>query len=144
MFKLFVAYGHKDYKQYGTMYMEPEEWEEMKALRKPLDDKIVECYQDMQNRWRFLRFRDDKKEANHISTVESVLESIHDKVSESDLIRSAKKIRDEWKKRQATEEARLRKEAEERKKVVALSSANASSKPTANGQAGVKRKLEDT
>lgn len=142
-FNLFVTYGQNDYRLYGTMYMEPQEWEQMKALRKPLDDKIVECYQDMQNRWRFLRFREDKKEANHISTVESVMESIHDKVSETDLIRNAKKTRDEWKKRQAAGEAKARLEAEARKKAAVMSSANGSSKETLNGHAGLKRKLEE-
>ncbi len=143
-FKLFVLYNHNDYREYATMYMEQEEWEQMKALRQPLDDKIVECGQDMQGRWRFLRFREDKKEANHISTVESVMESINDKVSEADLIRSAKKIRDEWKKRQAADEAKARQAAEERKKAAAKVSANGSWNGNLNGQTGQKRKHEDS
>lgn len=142
-FKLSVTYGNNDYREYGTMYMEQDEWERLKELGEPLDDKIVECYQDMQGRWRFLRFREDKKEANHISTVESVMESIQDKVSEADLIRSAKKIRDEWKKRQAAEEAKAKREAEERKKTASVASANGSANGSSNGPVGVKRKRED-
>ena len=110
---------------FGTMYVEANDWESMKALEEPLNDRIVECYLDKQNRWRFLRFRDDKKEANHISTVESVMESIQDKVSKDDLIRVSKKIRDEWKKRQA---AAADADAEVRKAMV--------EKPAANGQYG--------
>ena len=132
---LSVLYNAGDYKPYGTMFVEPHEWEAMKALNEPLDDRIVECYQDTQNRWRFMRFRDDKKEANHISTVESVIESIQDKISERDLIACAKKIRDEWKKRQAMAEASARQEAAARKYISAQVDA---SEPGS----GVKRKLD--
>lgn len=85
---------------YGRMYMEQPEWEDMKSLQQPLNWRIVECFQDKLNQWRFLRFRDDKKEANHISTVNSVMESIQDSVSKEHLIGVAKSIRDHWKKRE--------------------------------------------
>jgi mRNA guanylyltransferase len=84
---------------YGTMHLEPEEWEGLKALGEPLDERVVECYMDERKRWRYMRFRDDKDKANHISTVESVIESIRDRVTEKELIGSAKRIRDEWKRR---------------------------------------------
>ncbi|PQE32274.1 hypothetical protein CJF32_00001016 [Rutstroemia sp. NJR-2017a WRK4] len=84
---------------YGTMFLEEEEWEKLKALGEPLQDRIVECYMDAKAQWRFMKFRDDKENANHTSTVESVIESIRDRVTEKDLIAAAKKIRDEWKKR---------------------------------------------
>ena len=129
------------YLKYGTMFVEPQEWEEMKALGQPLDDRVVECWQDRQNRWRYLRFRDDKKEANYITTVEKVIESIQDKVSESDLINIAPRIREEWKKREARA-----KEEEARRRMQAPTT-------TINGQnhhgnsrefsSGSKRKLED-
>ncbi len=85
---------------WDTMFVEEQEWEELKALEEPLDERIVECNLDDLNRWRLLRFRDDKPEANHISTVESVMESIQDRVSQEDLIGISKSIRDEWKKRE--------------------------------------------
>ena len=85
---------------YGTMMLQGPQWEAWKALGKPLNDQIVECSLIEPNVWRFLRFREDKHEANHISTVESVMESILDKVSEDDLIKASKSIRDEWKERE--------------------------------------------
>lgn len=85
---------------FSKMYMEQAEWEDMKSLQQPLNWRIVECSLDKSNQWRFLRFRDDKKEANHISTVNSVMESIQDSVSKEHLIAVAKSIRDHWKKRE--------------------------------------------
>ena len=85
---------------YSKMYIEKPEWEDMKSLQQPLNWRIVECCRDKSNRWRFLRFRDDKREANHITTVNSVMESIQDSVSKEHLIGVAKSIRDHWKKRE--------------------------------------------
>jgi mRNA guanylyltransferase len=90
---------------YGTLVIDGQQWEEWKALGKPLNDQVVECSLIDKGTWRFLRFRHDKHEANHISVVDSVMESILDKVSEEDLIEASKSIRDAWKER-AKEEAR--------------------------------------
>ncbi|KAL1977439.1 hypothetical protein VTN31DRAFT_298 [Thermomyces dupontii] len=98
---LFVVHNAGEYRPFGEMYLTPEEWEKLKAMQVPLDDTIVECYQDNEGRWRFMRLRDDKPDANHISTVEKVLESIRDRVTEEDLIRAAPAIKAAWKKRQA-------------------------------------------
>jgi len=91
---------------WSTLHLEPEEWEKWKALNEPLEDRIVECYMDAQKRWRQMRFRDDKKEANHISTVNSVIESITDRVTEKDLIDAAYGIRKQWKIREQKEKDR--------------------------------------
>ncbi|EZF31743.1 hypothetical protein H109_04128 [Trichophyton interdigitale MR816] len=98
---LFVLHNRGEYRHFGLMYITETEWEGMKALQKPLDDTIVECIQDEQGRWRYMRFRDDKSDANHISTVEKVLQSIQDRVSEEELINSAPAIKAAWKRRQA-------------------------------------------
>ncbi|KAI4211818.1 MAG: hypothetical protein LQ351_005459 [Letrouitia transgressa] len=98
-FNLAVLEREGKYLSYGVMFMEPFEWERMKSLEEPINDRVVECYLDQFGKWRFLRFRDDKKEPNHISTVKSVMESIQDRITEEDLIASAKEIRDEWKRR---------------------------------------------
>jgi len=52
------------------------------------------------------RFRDDKREANHISTVTSVLESIEDAVTEEELIAHDAKIKAAYKERQEMERQR--------------------------------------
>ncbi|PKY02947.1 mRNA capping enzyme alpha subunit [Aspergillus campestris IBT 28561] len=101
IFHLFVMLNGNEYRHWAEMYVTPAEWEEIKALGQPLDDSIVECSKDSQGRWRFHRIRDDKADANHISTVEKVLESIEDRVTEDDLIRLAPTIKNAWKKRQA-------------------------------------------
>lgn len=125
---------------YATMYLEPDEWERLKALQEPLNDRIVECYMDSQKRWRYMRFRDDKINANHISTVESVIESITDRVTKQDLINAQQGIRNEWKRRAAEEQAREKKEIE-RKKAASVGSSTGAQPLNAN--AGTKRKAED-
>ena len=136
-FNLGVFVEKNQYLHHGTMFVTPEQWEGMKSLGEPLDDKIVECFQDEYYRWRFLRFRDDKTEANHISTVESVIESIRDRISQNDLIRNAKKIRDEWKKRLAVDDAQMKQEVAARKVVIA----SPGSLPVTNGHDGPSRDL---
>jgi mRNA guanylyltransferase len=121
---------------FSTMYIEDEEWESLKSLQEPLNDRIVECYMDSQQRWRYMRFRDDKTNANHTSTVQSVIESITDRVTKQDLINAQKVIRDEWKRRAAEQEARDKKE-QERKRVA---SAGIS---TGSLNVGAKRKAEE-
>lgn len=100
-FGLSCYYGDSNYEEWGEMHVTDGEWEELKALGQPLDEEIVECRMDEQKRWKFMRLRKDKKEANHISTVESVIESIRDAVGQDDLIRSYSEIREAWKKRNA-------------------------------------------
>ncbi|TVY89000.1 mRNA-capping enzyme subunit alpha [Lachnellula willkommii] len=119
---------------YGEMYIENDEWERLKSLEEPLNDRIVECYMDSQKRWRYMRFRDDKTNANHTTTVDSVIESIMDRVTKQDLMAAQKVIRDEWKKRAAEEQAKEKK-MEERKRV-----ASTGINPM---NAGAKRKAEE-
>ncbi|SPQ22756.1 cf0ee7c7-3df3-48d7-b570-861ea20e3467 [Thermothielavioides terrestris] len=82
------------------LYLTEDEWETLKSWGDPLQDRIIECSLDEEKRWRLYRFRDDKTEANHVSTVNSVLESIKDAVSETELMAAAKSIKDGWKMRQ--------------------------------------------
>ena len=93
---------------YGEMMIDERLWNDLKKLEKPLNDQIVECSLIKDNQWQFLRFRDDKHEANHISTVKSVMESIQDKVSEEELIRASKGIRDAWKEREKASQNGMR------------------------------------
>lgn len=119
---LYIYHGnHGDYARVGNLHLTPEEWEDMKSENKPLQDTIVECYlEDMSTanghqvngnshdmkRWRFHRFRDDKEEANHVTTFESVKSSIEDHVTQKDLLDHAEAIRAAWKRRE--EESRKR------------------------------------
>ena len=120
---------------YGNMFVDVGKWDELKALKEPLNDRIVECSLIESNTWKFMRFRDDKREANHISTVESVMESIQDKVSEEDLIRASKAIKDEWKKREK-ETIGMQKAA------IARAATNGYIGQARNGSVGMKRKFD--
>ena len=92
-FQLLVMHGKNDYRPFThDMSVTPSEWEMLKGLNQRLDGRIIECYRDTDGRWRFKkdddgtpRWRDDKADANHVSTVESVLGSIEDPVTEMDL-----------------------------------------------------------
>ncbi|KAF2191482.1 mRNA capping enzyme, alpha subunit [Zopfia rhizophila CBS 207.26] len=99
---LLVQYDKSTYKPFQhDLYVTDQEWETLKGLDQRLDGRIIECFRDEQGRWRFKkeddgtpRWRDDKKDANHISTVRSVLESIEDPVTEQDLIAVEAKVRE--------------------------------------------------
>ncbi|KAI1326405.1 mRNA capping enzyme [Xylariaceae sp. FL0255] len=93
------------YQHYADMHLEEAEWEELKSLGDPLDERVVEAHMDSQKRWRFYRFRDDKSDGNHISTVNSVIESIQDGVTKDDLINASKTVRDNWKAREHSRRA---------------------------------------
>lgn len=123
---LEIFYGNGVHDVTWELYLDDRDWEAMKysSLRddKPLDGRIIECWlerpENEEPRWRFKResdgtprFRDDKNGANHISTVEKVIESIQDGVSEQDLIDHAADIMKAWKKRHPEEELERRKRA---------------------------------
>lgn len=141
VFHLFVVLNaNVYYAHYGYAYVTETEWENLKAAQRPLDDTIVECYCDEEKRWRLSRFRTDKDDANHISTVESVLDSIHDRVDEEDLIRAAPGIKMAWKQRNAEES---RREMEQRRLDEARRRHNAGWGPTdATGGVPQKRSLD--
>lgn len=122
---LYIYHGRNmDYSRIGDLYITPEEWENLKRLNLPLQDSIVECYLedtnatngghfngDMQpgiKRWRFYRMREDKLEANHVTTFDSVISSIEDHVTEQDLRNHADEIRNAWKSRDARRQSVVR------------------------------------
>jgi mRNA guanylyltransferase len=91
--------GGEPYQFFEKLYITEDEWETLKSLDDPLDNRVVECGLDEQGRWRLHRFRDDKPEANHISTVNSVMESIRDSVSMEELLAAAPTIKENFKAR---------------------------------------------
>lgn len=143
-FHLCVNMGDGREVRHSVMFVEEEEWQEMKRPNEPLHERIVECYLDDQQRWRFLRWRQDKATANHISTVNSVMESIRDRVTEEDLLNLAWNIRDEWKKRHAAEEDRPKLEADPQRPLSSSGPAHTENGDTQNGKfGGWKRKASD-
>jgi mRNA guanylyltransferase len=114
--ELLVNHGDRDggYQRFANLALTDAEWEAIKGMGEQIDHRIIECFRDpITGSWRpkiekdgTPRYRDDKKDANHISTVKSVIESIEDAVTEEDLIANSKRIRDCWKEREAEEKRR--------------------------------------
>lgn len=116
---LQVGHGHGRHEHFAFLHMTSDEWESVKSMDQMIDARIIECYKDEQQRWRFKRekdgtprFRDDKTDANHFTTVNSVLESIEDAVSQEDLLKLAGDIKGTWKQR---DQRRIAQEQEQRK-----------------------------
>ena len=141
-FLLYIQGNGRDI-HWGTMHVETAEWDSIKALEKPLDEAIVECFQDEQHRWRFMRLREDKYEPNHLSTVESVIDSIQDRIEESDLIAVSSKIRDAWKARNPEEGGAPRKGSATVPAPLPTSATNGANGVYRDIGSGQKRKLGD-
>ncbi|KJY01938.1 mRNA-capping enzyme subunit alpha like protein [Zymoseptoria brevis] len=107
---LLVYHGNDkpSYRTFAPLHLTDTEWAAMKSMQQQLDWRIIECYREADTgRWRpkietdgTPRFRDDKEHANHVSVVDSVIESIEDAVTEHDLIGAFPKIKAAWKERE--------------------------------------------
>ena len=93
-------HNQNNYKFFAPLALTQAEWETLKSLNQRLDGRIIECYRTEQGHWKYKaeadgtpRWRDDKKDANHISTVDSVLASIEAPVTEMDLLANAENIK---------------------------------------------------
>jgi mRNA guanylyltransferase len=90
------------------MYLPKEDWERIQQTHDaevPLENSIVECRWDKKagvaGRWRFMRFRTDKENANFVDVARNVQESIKDGVSKEELIQWATAIKAGWRERQS-------------------------------------------
>lgn len=150
-FELLVFHGQREYKKFADLYLTDEEWEAMKSMNEQFDWRIIECWREADTgRWRPKlddgkpRFRDDKEHANHISTVDSVLESIEDAVSEQDLINAAGRIRAAWKEREKKQKQKHEEEQRRREAIKAQQKAQASAqRPAADKSNEIKKEEEN-
>ncbi|KAF1927387.1 mRNA capping enzyme, alpha subunit [Didymella exigua CBS 183.55] len=99
--ELHVQHNNNDYRTFARLDLTPEEWKILKSLNQRLDGRIIECYRATNGQWKYKaeadgtpRWRDDKKDANHISTVKSVIASIENPVTELDLLGYEQKIKE--------------------------------------------------
>ncbi|KZV90459.1 hypothetical protein EXIGLDRAFT_720319, partial [Exidia glandulosa HHB12029] len=98
---LMVWCGKDVYEYFDVLELDEAEWADMKASNSQYDDRIVEVHWDFERqRWKFMRFRNDKRNGNHRSTVDGILNSIQDGVKEDELIAAAPTIREAWKARE--------------------------------------------
>lgn len=126
-FELLVFHEQRgdrvDYRKFAELHLEDQEWEAMKGMQQMFDWRIMECWRDAATeKWRpkiekdgTPRFRDDKEHANHVSVVNSVIESIEDAVSEEDLLAAAPRIKAAWKERERAAKERAERESREAK-----------------------------
>ncbi|TIA93666.1 hypothetical protein E3P81_00829 [Wallemia ichthyophaga] len=92
--------GGKLYNWFDNWDISEEEWQNFLKDGIDLHNKIAEfSWMKNEENWRFLRFRDDKNDANHSTVVEKVTESIEDGVEAHQLIKKSSRIRSEWKSR---------------------------------------------
>ncbi|KAH9180512.1 mRNA capping enzyme [Lactarius sanguifluus] len=88
------------YEPWDTMYVNDDEWESLKASGEQIDDRVVEVHWDTAGeRWRMMRFRDDKPQGNHRSVVENIVQSIADGVEKDTLLARSVAIKNAWKTR---------------------------------------------
>ncbi|CCG84856.1 protein of unknown function [Taphrina deformans PYCC 5710] len=113
---LFAYYGEdrrtrsEDYRFYEQMFVDEHDWARLKEegiRRNGLEGLIVECNKDKEGRWRFMRVRDDKQHANHISIVAKVLDSIRDGVTMEQLLAQSYGMRKAYKERHAPKAEKL-------------------------------------
>lgn len=94
-FMLWIWLGKDRNRYFNEMQVNEAQWQWFKNLNEPLQNRVVECVLNEEQKWTFLRFRDDKTNANHISTFERVEDSIMDAVSADELRKSALKRKKE-------------------------------------------------
>lgn len=118
-FQLYIHTGNSGgrlpWSEYAPLELTDEEWEVMKGLNEVLDGRVIECFLGDDNKWHYKPrsdgtplFRDDKPEANHISTVKKVMISIKDRVDEHDLMNRAEAMKRGWKEREIRQAAQSR------------------------------------
>ena len=110
IFQLSVWSGNHNHDQYlpwGDLYLPPADWAKMQSatngVKVALEGAIVECRWDKsvgtEGRWRFMRFRTDKENANYVDVAKNVRESITDGVSKEELLGWAVGIKAGWRAR---------------------------------------------
>lgn len=103
-FPLLQHVNGTTHEPFDYLDMGSDEWLQWKQRGEQLDDRIVECAwhapakgDATQSTWHITRFRDDKQNGNHKSTVTRILQSIQDGVEEGELIELVSAIREAWK-----------------------------------------------
>lgn len=76
-FMLMMNHGREGSHYFDVLGVGEGEWEEMKRGGEQWDERVVEVVWEKEGeRWRFMRFRDDKLEGNYKTVVENIIRSI--------------------------------------------------------------------
>ncbi|KAI9496632.1 mRNA capping enzyme, catalytic domain-containing protein [Zychaea mexicana] len=119
---LLVWKGGDRYEYFNELGITDMEWKQTFGnTPQKLQGRIIECNYDpeaqekynLQSPWRFMRYRDDKPDGNHKSTVDKVLNSIKDAVTQEELIARIPSIRDAWSERKKKASEKKAEEAED-------------------------------
>jgi mRNA guanylyltransferase len=104
---IMINHGNKGY-QIESEFVFGQDLDKVKGQQ--LNGRIIECKYDKNwpFNWRFSRFRDDKAEANHVSTFQKVLKSIEDNVTKEKLLEIRGEIETCWKEREASSKAGIK------------------------------------
>ncbi|KAJ2402844.1 Dcp1p-Dcp2p decapping enzyme complex alpha subunit [Coemansia sp. RSA 2559] len=98
-----LAVKNTGYVYFGNLAMRPGDWERLFEPVEGLDGRIVEVVHDPEYAppltWRFLRFREDKENANYYAVVISVKQSIDDNIELDELMQCTGEMRKKWKER---------------------------------------------
>jgi len=97
MFWIQIVANKSEHEDVAELTPEPELVDAWRA--QPPHHRIIECRYDPDwpNSWRFTRFRDDKDTANHLTVMESIIESIQDNVTKEELVGKVTAWRRAWK-----------------------------------------------
>ncbi|KAJ7625687.1 mRNA capping enzyme, catalytic domain-containing protein [Roridomyces roridus] len=86
--------GSPRYEEYGELFVEDDEWERMKLSGRRYHGQIVEVqWNAMLGRWRLMRLRDDKQNANYRTVVERNVQIIAEGVDRDSLLERCAAIR---------------------------------------------------
>ncbi|KAL7751182.1 hypothetical protein RI367_003387 [Sorochytrium milnesiophthora] len=98
-------HGGRDHRNHAVLHVD-DATREVFGQQPELDGRIAECRWDPEypGNWRFMRFRDDKNTANHVSVYTKIMQSIEDCITREELSERAPIIRENWKRREQTQQ----------------------------------------
>ncbi|KAG9297371.1 hypothetical protein G9A89_009455 [Geosiphon pyriformis] len=119
-FQLHQWVKRDDHEYFGEMGVTDKEWSQFVQNKVPLDGRIVEVVYDptrgVTSPWKFMRFREDKFQGNHATTVAKIIRSINDGVTKEELLDHSSIVRAAWKLRETLKDQDAREKQQTQKR----------------------------